>query len=83
MAWFCGDDDKYPHSGNQGSSVNAMKLTTFEVTTQPGSGTTNPIPGLSKYFTVSEICDHRDIEDAWIIEPDNDFGFDVYDISGT
>lgn len=85
MPWLLGDDDKYPESGIREilRHVHAMKFTASETTTRTKrSGTTSLIPGIFAYLTISEICDHRHIEDAWIIEPDNDFGFDVYDISG-
>ena len=34
------------------------------------------------YFTISEVGLHRRFEDAWLVEPDLDLGFDVYNLTG-
>lgn len=42
----------------------------------------NRTPRHPVYLTISEIGDHRRFEDVWIVEPDLNLGFDVYDVSG-
>ncbi|KAI0008415.1 hypothetical protein F4779DRAFT_451025 [Xylariaceae sp. FL0662B] len=37
---------------------------------------------LLRYLTVGEITDHRTVENAWVVEPDGRYGFDVYNITG-
>ncbi|KAI1370119.1 hypothetical protein F4677DRAFT_451708 [Hypoxylon crocopeplum] len=35
-----------------------------------------------KYFYIGSVADHRSLVDAWVIEPDDNSGFDVFDITG-
>ncbi|KAL7623819.1 hypothetical protein AAE478_005375 [Parahypoxylon ruwenzoriense] len=34
-----------------------------------------------RYFSVGEIADHRTVNDAWVVEENNNHGFDVYNIT--
>lgn len=48
----------------------------------PAAGPSGFAPGSQGYLSIGEITDHRSVHDAWVVEPNSQAGFDVYNITG-
>ncbi|KAI1759627.1 hypothetical protein GGR53DRAFT_513002 [Hypoxylon sp. FL1150] len=60
-----------------GGSVVATKMVSSGVK-YPLTLQKRPYP---RYFFISHVANHRRLDNAWIVEPDNNFGFDVFRIT--
>lgn len=49
---------------------------------QSKPSTQSQIERIQRYFSVGEIGDHRRLDDAWVVEANDQHGFDIYDITG-
>jgi hypothetical protein len=81
-----------PAGETRGATVQIPSRTRQRIQLQKGSRTTErsdisssgdePPADIRLYYTTSEVGNHRVLDDAWVIEPNDSPGFDVYNITG-